>query len=446
MRYSRGRNMLLLVASYFFYMNWKAEYALLLLTSTIITYEGALYILKFQKKKGLLLFLTIGSNLVILFFFKYYQFAADNITALMSCAGMKMNCPHFDVLLPVGISFYTFQAIGYTIDVYKGKVLPERDFFTYALFVSFFPQLVAGPIERSTNLLKQFYEKHPFRCVMALQGLGLMVWGYFLKLVLAERCAIYVDAIFNNIAHHNGASFLLASFFFSFQIYGDFAGYTFIAIGCARIMGFRLVNNFMRPNLFSKSIDDFWKRWHISLTNWFREYLYFPLGGNRKGKARKVLNTMIVFLVSGLWHGANWNFILWGGLHGIWLSIYSLIRPKKSNACKRNVIGTVLNCCFTTIGVCLIWITFRVHSILDIGTVFTGILFNMGRPFLDFNTIATALLAIAIVFFKEFNEEYRIKYISKKNDLLYVFKISVMIILILLFGVFDGGQFIYFQF
>lgn len=468
---NKYRNFFLLFASYYFYMSWKAEYALLLLTSTLITYLGGLLIEKFHhpetKKIGIIvLSFTIMSNLSILFFFKYYEFAAENITNLMSLFGIRMYLPKLDVLLPVGISFYTFQALGYAIDVYKRKITAEKNIFTYALFVSFFPQLVAGPIERSTNLLHQFKDKHRFQYNMAMQGLWLMAWGYFMKMVLAERCAIYVDAVFNNLTHHNGGSFLLAAFLFSFQIYGDFAGYTFIAIGCARMMGFSLINNFMRPNLFSKNIHDFWKRWHISLTDWFREYLYFPLGGSKKGTFRKLFNNMVVFLVSGLWHGASWNFILWGGLHGMWMCAYALLNPNASSKkalrfllppsldrtymlVRQNLwyckIKTFISCVLTTIGVCYIWISFRVHSLTDILNVYCSSITKLGMPFIDYDTLLTCFFAISVVFIKEYCEECNNKQFVFSNATR-ILCISAITIVIILFGVFDSSQFIYFQF
>ena len=281
----RLRNLLLLVASYYFYMNWDPAYALLLLTSTVITYLAALGIgyFKEKRKKKICLVSSLVLNLAILFLFKYFNFLAMNIETALQASGLAVNMPKFALLLPVGISFYTFQALGYSIDVYRGTVKIERDFPTYALFVSFFPQLVAGPIERSQNLLPQFKQQHRFDYDAVMSGVKLMVWGYFMKLVLADRCGIYVDTIFNNVDKHNGGSYLVASLLFPFQIYGDFAGYSLIAIGVARVLGFRLMENFHRP-YFACTIGEFWHRWHISLSTWFKDYVYIPLGGNRVGK------------------------------------------------------------------------------------------------------------------------------------------------------------------
>lgn len=310
----QARNLLLLAASYYFYMCWKPVYALLLLASTAITYACALAIGTSQatQARRASLCLGVALNVLILFFFKYFNFAADNLQALFTHLGVSISLPALEVLLPVGISFYIFQAMGYLIDVYKGKIAVEHNFFTYALFVSFFPQMVAGPIERSTNLLPQFKSQRIFNPDQAISGVRLMIYGYFMKLCLADQCALYVDHVFDNPTGHAGFSSLLAAILFTFQIYGDFAGYTYISRGAARVMGFSLMENFRQP-YFAFSITDFWHRWHISLTTWFRDYIYFPLGGSRCGKARTYANIITVFLISGIWHGAAWTYIAWGG-------------------------------------------------------------------------------------------------------------------------------------
>ena len=305
------RNLLLLMASYYFYMNWEPAYAILLLASTVVTYLAAFGIGHFRDKRKRTFCLVSGIilNLAILFLFKYYNFLASNIEEALQICGLGIHIPGFHMLLPVGISFYIFQALGYSIDVYRQSTKVEHDFMTYALFVSFFPQLVAGPIERSRNLLPQFRQQHRFNYDEVMSGIKLMVWGYFLKLILADRCSLYVDAVFNNIEMHNGGSYLLASLLFPFQIYGDFAGYSLIAIGVAQVLGFHLMENFRRP-YFACSIGEFWHRWHISLSTWFKDYVYIPLGGNRSNKTRHYFNLMVTFMVSGIWHGANWTFVL----------------------------------------------------------------------------------------------------------------------------------------
>lgn len=311
----KWRNLFLLVASYYFYMNWKPVYALLILTSSVLTYGCGMLVEKYaddQRKKKAFLVTSLVINFAILFLFKYFNFIGDSITALFSAMGIGWQVPNLDVLLPVGISFYTFQAVGYSIDVYRGTIKAERNFFTYALFVSFFPQLVAGPIERAKNLLPQFHEEHQFEYTNAVEGLKQMIWGFFMKLCVADVLADYVNAVYNNVPQHNGSSLIIATIFFTFQIYCDFGGYSNIAIGAARVMGFRLMENFHRPYL-SQNIKEFWKRWHISLSSWFMDYVYIPLGGNRVPYPRHLANLAITFLVSGVWHGAAWTFVLWGG-------------------------------------------------------------------------------------------------------------------------------------
>lgn len=315
LRGNNRRRQFLLIASYYFYMNWKPVYALLILTSTALTYGCGLFVEHHadnKERKKLYLVVSLVINFSILFVFKYYNFINESIFGLLDMCGLRWTVPNLDVLLPVGISFYTFQAVGYTIDVYRGTIKAERDFLTYALFVSFFPQLVAGPIERAKNLLPQFHKEHIFRYHNAVEGLKQMLWGFFMKLCVADVLAEYVNAVYNNVPQHNGTSVIIATLFFTFQIYCDFGGYSNIAIGAARVMGFSLMENFHRP-YFSLNIKEFWRRWHISLSSWLMDYVYIPLGGNRVPSLRHLANLVITFLVSGVWHGANWTYVLWGG-------------------------------------------------------------------------------------------------------------------------------------
>jgi D-alanyl-lipoteichoic acid acyltransferase DltB (MBOAT superfamily) len=314
----------LLLASYYFYMSWNPLYALLIATSTVITYFSGLLIDKSNKiedkKKRvfqckLWVALSFISNLSILFFFKYFYFAVDNINRIFSYISIQALTPSFDVLLPVGISFYTFQALSYTMDVYRGEFAAERNLAKYALFVSFFPALIAGPIERSKNLLVQVYEKHYFDYNNVKNGLLLMLWGYFQKVIIADRVAIAVNIVYGNYTAYSGFQIALITVLFAIQVYCDFSGYSDIAKGASQVMGFRLMDNFRQP-FFAVSVQDFWKRWHISLSTWFRDYVYIPLGGSRHGRWKKYRNIMISFLACGLWHGANWNYLIWGGLHG----------------------------------------------------------------------------------------------------------------------------------
>ena len=324
----------LLVVSYVFYMSWNAKYALLILLSTIITYESGIMIDRVRNRnahtsrKIMKWFLTgnLVLNLSILFLFKYFNFSVKLLSDILGLFGYNPNWVGFNIILPVGISFYTFQALGYSIDVYRGDTPVEKSFLTYALFVSFFPQLVAGPIERSGNLLKQLKRNARFDFNHFCDGVLLMIWGYFLKIVIADRVALFVDTVYAEPEIYTGAFLILGTVLFAFQLYCDFAGYSTIAMGAAEILGISLMDNFRGPYL-STSIAELWRNWHISLTSWFRDYLYIPLGGNRKGRTIKHRNIMIVFLLSGLWHGANLTFVIWGALNGLYQIVGDVLKP-----------------------------------------------------------------------------------------------------------------------
>jgi len=320
------QNVLVLVASYVFYGWWDYRFLSLIALSTVVDYfiGRSIYVSSNKSIKKRLLWVSALFNIGLLGLFKYYNFFVDSwIDALDSFGYVAQNTWTLQVILPVGISFYTFQTMSYTIDIYRQKLTPTKDFIAFAAFVSFFPQLVAGPIERATNLLPQFLRQRNFTYETFSYGIKLMIWGFFLKLVVADRAAIYVDAVYNNVENHDGLTFIAATFFFAFQIYGDFAGYSLIAIGTAKLLGIDLMTNFKRP-YFAASVGEFWTRWHISLSTWFRDYLYIPMGGNRVAKPRWFFNLFITFLISGLWHGASWNFVLWGGLNGAGLVVYKL--------------------------------------------------------------------------------------------------------------------------
>lgn len=315
----KTQNALIVVASYFFYGCWDWRFLSLILFSTLVDYASALLIQKENNriKRKLFLFISIAVNLGFLGFFKYYQFFIDNFIAVFKLFGHHFEADSLSIILPVGISFYTFQTLSYTIDVYRRKLEPTRDFIAFAAFVSFFPQLVAGPIERATNLLPQFYGKRCFDFSKAVDGMRQILWGLFKKMVIADNCAGFANEIFNNSYQANGSTLLLGAVFFAFQIYGDFSGYSDIAIGTSRLFGFELMRNFNYP-YFSRDIAEFWRRWHISLSTWFRDYLYIPLGGSRGNKLSQIRNTMIIFIISGFWHGANWTFIVWGALNALY--------------------------------------------------------------------------------------------------------------------------------
>ena len=337
-----------------------------------------------RRRKNLWVALSFVSNLAILFFFKYFNFAADSLVRILSAAGVHAAVPRFDVILPVGISFYTFQALGYTVDVYRREVRPEKNFFKYALFVSFFPQLVAGPIERSGNLLRQIDEVHRPDFDRIRDGLMMMLYGYFQKVVLAEYLGIAVDHVFDSWETATGFQLAAAAVCFAFQIYCDFASYSGIAIGAAKVMGFRLMENFDTPYL-SRSVAEFWRRWHISLSTWLRDYLYIPLGGNRRGTVRRRINLMIVFLVSGLWHGASWHFVIWGGLNGIWQIAGEWLRPVRERAVRlfgvdvNTASHKLLNILTTFILIDISWVFFRADS-FRIALCILKRIFGIGIP------------------------------------------------------------------
>lgn len=447
---NKWRTPFLLIASYYFYMNWKPVYAVLIMTSTVLTYYCGLLVEKYannKPKKRAFLVTSLVINFAILFVFKYFNFINESIFGLLEYAGLRWTVPNLDVLLPVGISFYTFQAVGYSIDVYRGSIKAENSFLTYALFVSFFPQLVAGPIERAKNLLPQFHEEHQFSYDNAIEGLKQMIWGFFMKLCVADVLSDYVNAVFNNVAHHNGTSMIVATIFFTFQIYCDFGGYSNIAIGAARVMGFNLMENFHRPYL-SLNIKEFWKRWHISLSTWFMDYVYIPLGGNRVKYPRHLRNLMITFLVSGIWHGANWTFVLWGGLHGIYQVIGNMWRKFVHKPTYSSVFSRFMGTVFCFVLVAFAWIFFRANNVNDaffiVGKIFT----DCGALFIDKSTFLYGLIALFILIFKDVKDdfEWQINFMHSKSIVIRYISTAMLIVYIMLLGSFSSGQFIYFQF
>lgn len=440
------RWVLLLLASYYFYMCWKAEYALLIMLSTIVDYYAAIQMAKYhsrsERRKYLVASLVV--NLGLLFFFKYFNFFGQSLNGMFTFLNAPVDIPYLNFLLPVGISFYTFQTLSYTIDVYYGKRQPEKHFGIFAVYVSYFPQLVAGPIERSTSLIPQFHKAINFSYENISKGVKLIIWGLFLKIVVADRAAIYVDAVYNNVPAHDGLTFIAATIFFGFQIYGDFAGYSLIAIGSSKLMGIELMQNFNRP-YFATSIRDFWRRWHISLSTWFRDYLYIPLGGNRVSKTRWLSNLFITFLVSGLWHGANWTFVIWGALHGIYLIIEALFFKRERKG--------ILNIILTYILVSFAWIFFRANTIGDAFTIISNIALNPGELFIPggADTVSPVFAFFAIVFLilVEAKEEYlrdSFKITQSRYEFVRMLAYASLIFLILYVGVFGKNQFIYFQF
>ncbi len=474
----KARYLWLLAASYYFYMCWNATYALLILASTIITYASGLLLewcknqnlpdVKKQKRKKLCVAVSFILNLGILVYFKYTNFLIDTLNELFSAISIDLNISSLDILLPVGISFYTFQALSYTMDVYRDEIYAEKNFFRYALFVSFFPQLVAGPIERSGNLLKQLAAPTKLLFVNVRDGVLLMLWGYFLKIVIADRAAIYVDTIYGNHTEYPGMYLLLAAFLFSIQIYCDFYGYSVIAMGAARVLGYQLMDNFNAPFL-SCSVAELWNRWHISLSSWFKDYLYIPLGGNRKGRLRKNINKIIVFLISGLWHGANWTYVVWGGLNGLYQVIGDLFMPVRDRfvsffhinrkTFSHRLYQTLFTFCLFTFS----FIFFRASSMEQawevINSIFTlnnptilfdGSLYLCGLDSGNFTLLFLAILVLLVADICKYQGIYLQKVIARQSIAFQSLVVVSAVLFVLLFGIWGSGynesNFIYFQF
>lgn len=378
------QNLLIVIASYLFYGWWDYRFLSLIIFSSLIdfTIGKALSKVKKEKYRKALLWSSIIVNLGFLGFFKYFNFFLSNFQYAFSFFGFEIGTSSLQIILPVGISFYTFQTLSYTIDVYKRNLEPTRDLFAFLAFVSFFPQLVAGPIERATNLLPQFYKKRVFNYELAVNGVKQILWGLFKKVVIADQCAQYVNMIFDNSDAYGGITLLMGAFLFAFQIYGDFSGYSDIAIGTSRLFGFNLMQNFAFP-YFSRDVAEFWRRWHISLSTWFRDYLYIPLGGSRGGLNQKIKNTFIIFLVSGFWHGANWTFIIWGALNALYFLPLLLSNKNRSNldvVAQNSIFPNLkesMQIFITFMLTVLAWIFFRAenvsHALHFISAIFTGI-------------------------------------------------------------------------
>ena len=458
------QNALIVVASYVFYGWWDWRFLSLIIFSTVVDYliGQRLETEEKQSKRKALLWTSFIVNLGFLGFFKYYNFFIENFVDAFSLFGMQINANSLNIILPVGISFYTFQTLSYTIDVYKKKLEPTQDFIAFSAFVCFFPQLVAGPIERATNLLPQFYKKRTFEYHKAVDGMRQILWGLFKKVVIADNCAEFANLIFNNSIDYSGSTLVLGATFFTFQIYCDFSGYSDIAIGTSRLFGFDLKQNFANP-YFSRDIAEFWRRWHISLSTWFRDYLYIPLGGSRGGTWMKVRNTFAIFLVSGFWHGANWTFIVWGALNAIYFLPLLLTNNNRKN------LGVVaegklfpslreLFAMLTTFGLTVFaWIFFRAenvsHAFSYIGGIFSKTLFSI--PVEDLKQLSVGahiiyvvllIVCFVLVEWVQRNNKHSLQFRSDNSYriLRRVFYYTLIILIIL----FNGGKqaFIYFQF
>ncbi len=439
----KGRIILLLLGSCYFYMVFKPIYILILLITILIDYYAGIYIDKAEgTQRKWILIISLISNIGFLALFKYYNFFNENLSKILHLGGVENSLPMWDYLFPIGLSFHTFQAMSYTIEVYRGNQKPERNFLIYSLYVMFYPQLVAGPIERPQNLLPQFHTKFAFSYDNLKQGLLQMAWGFFKKVVIADRLAVFVDYCYDNPGEHQPLTLLVATVFFSFQIYCDFSGYSDIAIGAARTMGFDLMTNFNAPYL-AKNIGDFWRRWHISLSTWFKDYLYIPLGGNRVGPIRIYLNFFVVFLISGLWHGAAWTFIVWGALHGVY-QVFGML--------KKNYLAhifpeiPVVSQLTTFILVMLAWVFFRAKGLFNAKVILTKILSlqyfsGFSSPFSQ-SELVFCFGLIAVLFLRDsFIKSFKLK----SNFNFYVQFVGLAILTYFL-GFFDASSFIYFQF
>jgi D-alanyl-lipoteichoic acid acyltransferase DltB (MBOAT superfamily) len=446
----RWRWLHLLVSSCVFYMCFVPAYILILAITIVIDYLAGIWIERSEgRRRDVFLWISIVSTCLVLFVFKYYNFFISNFNGIAELIGWNYSIEMLKIILPIGLSFHTFQSLSYVIEVYRRNQKAETDFGIYSLYVMYYPQLVAGPIERPQNLLHQFKTYHPFRYVIFMRGLRLIVYGFFMKLVVADRLAIYVDAVYNNYDKHSGVTLALATFFFSFQIYCDFAGYSLIAQGVSRVMGINLMTNFRMPYR-SRSVSEFWRRWHISLSTWFKDYLYISLGGNRvRTKARAYLNLLITFVVSGLWHGANWTFMVWGGLNGVYLVVENLIRSWIPASWKLKRLS-FLAPLYVFFLILISWIFFRSTTIGQGVYIVKSILHLSGKLFVpvDPEVLINCLLAVGLIIVFELFFEW--VYMNRRwrfdRKIFSRVMAVVMLFAIVLLGVFDGGQFIYFQF
>jgi D-alanyl-lipoteichoic acid acyltransferase DltB (MBOAT superfamily) len=455
-KYLKLQNLLIVLSSYIFYGWWDWRFLSLIIFSTIVDYLIGIGLSKQenQSKRKILLWTSILVNLGFLGFFKYFNFFLDNFISAFSFFGTEISANSLNIILPVGISFYTFQTLSYTIDVYKRKLNPTKDFIVFSAFVSFFPQLVAGPIERATNLLPQFYKKRNFDYSKAVDGMRQILWGLFKKIVIADNCAHYANIIFNNSFEYSGSTLVVGALFFAFQIYGDFSGYSDIAIGTSRLFGFNLKQNFAFP-YFSRDVAEFWRRWHISLTTWFRDYLYIPLGGSRGGIWNKIRNVFIIFIVSGFWHGANWTFIVWGALNALYFLPLFMTNNNRNNL---NVIAQgkylpnlkELIQMLLTFGLTVFaWIFFRAenmsHAISYCASIFSSSLFESSEIF-------PSGLMLLILFFLSIewinrDKQYGLEKFSKqKFKLLDTLLLFIVFWSIVIWNSNKEVEFIYFQF
>ncbi len=456
---TKGQNTIILVSSYVFYGFWDWRFLILIFFSSTLDYVIANKINhnKVQNKRKLLMWLSVFINIGLLGVFKYFNFFIDTFVQTFTLFGKNISASSLSLILPVGISFYTFQSLSYTIDVYRKTLKPTKDYISFLCYVSFFPQLVAGPIERASNLLPQFYSLRKFNYNQASSGLRQILWGLFKKMVVADNCARYVNIIFENSSDQTGSTLFLGAVLFSFQIYGDFSGYSDIAIGSAKLFGFDFKQNFSVP-YFSRNIAEFWRRWHISLSTWFRDYLYIPLGGSRGSKLNTVRNIFIVFIISGFWHGANWTFIVWGFIHALFFVPSFLVKSNRRYldvVAKNSFIPSfkeILSMLFTFIVVTLAWVFFRAETVMDafvyFQNMFSKTMFTMPYYISEEKLIVSIFFIIVLIVFEWIGRKnsFTLEHINvvMSRPIRYVFYYG-LIMVIFLFGA-KNEPFIYFQF
>jgi len=449
----RAQNILLLIASYYFYSCWDYRFLFLLIFSTLLDFFTGIKMFESNSKKNkkIWFWISVCVNLGFLAFFKYYNFFVNSFQVSLEQFHLHADLPILRIILPVGISFYTFHGLSYVIDIYKGKIEPERNFVTYSLFVSFFPLLVAGPIERATHLLPQLKSKRNFDYSLAVKGIRQIIWGLFKKVVIADSLAPIVADIFQNYQHYNGLTLAIGAIYFAFQIYGDFSGYSDIAIGTANLFGIELLSNFKFP-YFSRDIAEFWRRWHISLSSWFRDYLYFPLGGSREGKIKAVRNTFIIFIVSGFWHGASWNFIVWGAVHAILFLPLLLLNKNRKHTSSIVAQGRAIpniHELFQMLSTFLLvtgaWVFFRAAN-LKISFFYLKYIFAHFALSREVDTHPFLLIGFMLILdWRHRNDDRNVLYFRKKW-LRYCFYVILLDLIIQGLLTFSQQQFIYFQF
>ena len=447
-KFQRGRNLFLLLVSYLLYINWKPVYVLILFGVTLVTYYGGRLLQHGERRKMMMLVGGFISVLPLLFF-KYFNFINETIYELLTVVGLRWELHGLNWAVPIGISFFTFQALGYFLDVYYKRIEAEKDFLTYALFISFFPSILSGPINKASLVIPQIKNLRPyFDYGKAVAGLKMLLWGMFMKVVVADRVALYVDTVLPHYMNYTGVTCFVASIFYTIQIYADFAGYSLMAIGVGKVLGFELTENFRRP-YFAVSVTDFWRRWHISLSTWLKDYVYIPMGGSRCSKVRNYWNIFFTFLVSGIWHGANWTFVVWGIWHGLFQIIEKALGQQK---CNYGTFGKTVKIVITFLLVNFAWIFFRMPTLGDACGMIAHIFDLQQSLSLEITSKHIFLMMVVgtvLLFVKDWTDEYapnRLRLFENENRIVRWASYLSVVVLIMLTGVFDAGQFIYANF